>query len=379
MVFAAGILIFLVSFAVLALDVGRILSVRNELQNAADAAALAGANCLAREPKPGSTVDCAATVTGNLQWTIAKAKAADHLSKNMSEGYALESTGTGHVIDAGYWNLQDRQPTGGIFTTAPTALGTYDYPAVYVRVIRDQGVNNGPVAMLSRMFFTSFPGIALQASAVAVIPPPETAPSGKLIPVAINQCMFDLYWDKDTGAPKIYDEKVNDPPDPYSLSKSGEPYTIRIGSDYLYPECQAGQWTTFDLKSDSANVVRALIDDGNPNPLSIDDLTWIKRGVVAADYKALEEKYEGETVNILVVNAPNSDLTADKQVPISAFAGFQITDVQSDASGGGGKTGEKAYIQGQFTKTSILSGGSGVGGPFYGTYTPPRLARRPFP
>ena len=39
-------LILLIGLAALAFDVGHLMIVRNELQNAADAAALAGANCL---------------------------------------------------------------------------------------------------------------------------------------------------------------------------------------------------------------------------------------------------------------------------------------------------------------------------------------------
>ena len=46
LVTASLFFIILIGFAALAVDVGHMMIARNELQNAADAAALAGANCL---------------------------------------------------------------------------------------------------------------------------------------------------------------------------------------------------------------------------------------------------------------------------------------------------------------------------------------------
>ncbi len=373
LVFAAGMLMFLSTAVIVAIDVGRIMSVRNELQNAADASALAGANCLAREPLTGSSVDCTATLltSGAPQWDRAKAKAADHLGQNKSEGVAFETTGTGHTIEAGFWNLQERKPTGGTFSTAPTVLGTFDYPAVRVLLRRDEGVNNGPIALFLRMFSGGPPSMPMQAEAVAVIPPPASAPPNKLIPVVINECMFDLYWDKDKGEPKIYNGPGSTPADPYGLSTPGKPYTIRIGSAYHYFSClDAGQWTTFDLDTNSGADVKALVESGNPNPLSVDQTVKLKPGVEASAYKPLGDLYSGSDVNILVVNAPGNDLTptggAEGSATIAAFAGFHIDAV---------KGGSDKYIEGHFIKTTVLSGGSGAGGTFYGTYSPPRLAR----
>jgi hypothetical protein len=60
-----------------------------------------------------------------------------------------------------------------------------------------------------------------------------------------------------------------------------------------------------------------------------------------------------------------SDLTSKGVAKIVAFAGFHINDIQG---------GSSKYIQGHFIKGAITSGAGGIG-PYYGTYTPPRLAR----
>ena len=44
----------------------------------------------------------------------------------------------------------------------------------------------------------------MQAQAVAVISSPSTVSAGSgLIPMAINKCMFDQYWDSTTNQPKL--------------------------------------------------------------------------------------------------------------------------------------------------------------------------------
>ncbi len=72
----------------------------------------------------------------------------------------------------------------------------------------------------------------------------------------------------------------------------------------------------------------------------------------------------GADVTLLVVDMAGG-LDDKGQTPIVAFAGFHITDVQG---------GSSKYIQGHFIKGATTGGASGVG-PYYGTYTPARLAQ----
>jgi Flp pilus assembly protein TadG len=369
LVLGAGILLLLASFAVLALDVGRIYIVRNELQDVADAAALAGANCLTRQSDPASSVGCVSAIASSLNWTRAAAKAQDELSRNTAANAPISSTDAGHQIEVGYWNLLTHGPSGGSFSTTYTPLTANDKPAVRVYVRKDTGVNNGPIAMLTRLMFGSTSDVPMYGEAVAVISAPNTTPPGSLIPMVINQCMFDRFWNSATGQPVIY---TGTPADPYGLSVVGRPWELRIGSSYHYDTCSSGQWTTFEQNSNSANEVSNLIATGNPGQLDIGDQTWIKPGTVSSDYQALDAKYPtppGADVTIVVVNAPGNQLSIQGPLPVVAFAGFHIDDVKWT---GGSPSNPGFYVQGHFIPTSVTSGGSGIG-PFYGTYTPPRL------
>lgn len=381
LVLAAGILLALAGFAVLAIDVGRVYVVRNELQNVADAAALAGANCLTRQSDPASGVKCLETFSPTLNWTRATAKAEAHLSLNSAANLALSSSDAGHLIEVGYWNLcppaagcpagLSGAPSGGSFSTSFSPLTDYDKPAVRVLVRKDAGVNNGPIAMLTQLIFNVGAAVPMSAEAVAVISSPSVVLPDSLIPHVINKCMFDRFWDSATGTPVLYQDGDVDP---WNLPQvPGTPWEIRIGSSYHYDECTSGQWTTFDLNSCSANDVRNLIESGNPTELDIGDSTWVKPGTVSADYRALDAKYPtppGADVTVLVVSAPNNELSIQGSLPIVAFAGFHIDDIRST---GGPPSNPGFYIQGHFIPSTVVPG-SGIG-PFYGTYTPPRLAR----
>lgn len=362
LVLCAGLLLVLTGFAILALDVGRIFIVRNELQNAADSAALAGANCLTRASDPASSSNCLATMGTGLNWPRAATRAAAQLASNAADNLALSATDAGHAVEVGYWNLMTQSPSGGSFSPSFGPVGTYDKPAVRVSVTKAAGVNNGPIAMLTQLIYGGGgAGVPMSAQAVAVISSPSMVLPDSVVPQAINKCMYDQFWNSATGQPVIY---TGSPPDPYGISTIGQPWEIRIGSAYHYGTCASGQWTSFDQDVNSQSAIGDLIANGNPISLSIGDLTWIEPGTKTASYYDLDAKYPTPPgANVTVVVVDSSDLSTKGTAPITAFAGFHISDVQ----GGSGK-----YIQGHFIPSTVAPG-SGIG-PFYGTYTPPRLA-----
>jgi Flp pilus assembly protein TadG len=375
MVFFGLILLTLTGFAILAVDIGRIFIVRNEMQNVADSAALAGANCLTRQSAATGS-NCSSTMATSLNWTRAAAKAADQLSKNTAANNPIASSGAGQQIDVGYWSLSTGNWSGGAASTTFTPVGQYDKPAVRVTITKDTGKNNGPIFMLTRAMFGGS-DVPMTASAVAVISSPSTVQPSSLIPQIINKCMYDLFWDATTGQPrtvKATDNK-NDPTlNPNGLAQTvGQPWEFLIGSSYHYGTCDSGQWTSFTLNSQSASDMKNLINNGNPSELETangrsctsgaDYCVFIQSGTENSGYKALDDKYpNGADVSVVVVDT--TDLTnGGVNVPIVAFAGFHIDDVQ----GGSGK-----YIQGHFISNGVTAGSGGIGS-FYGTYTPPRL------
>lgn len=372
-------LILLIGLAALAFDIGHLLVVRNELQNAADAAALAGANCLDTSTDSRAAA-CLTAKSPTLNWVVASAKATNSIGLNKSDGVGL-ATGT---VQTGYWDVNGGtalQPStlsplgpctvvGGVMTTE------CHKPAVMVTLGRTTGNNGGPVGTLIATMFNGA-AIPISARAVAVISSPGNVLPGNLIPQAINKCMFDLYWDFATNSPKAatsatltYTDKNNN--QIYTIPQTiGEPWQIRFGSSYHYGSCSAGQWTSFKKDANDVPTVRDLIENGNPDPMGVGDSTWIEPGTATTLYDKLASKYPtppGADVTVVVVDQP-SGLDSKGPAPIVAFAGFHI-DVIKGASG----PNPKFYIEGHFVKGATATGSSGIG-PFYGTYTPPRLAQ----
>ncbi|CAN7491227.1 pilus assembly protein TadG-related protein [Trinickia sp. LjRoot230] len=315
----------LLTFGAFAVDLPRVATVRNELQNAADAAALAGA---AQLRAGGDGPD----------WAGAASATSAAVPLNSSDGVTLSAAS----VQTGYWNV-----TGNPATLQPTTITQtlYDAPAVQVTITRASGQNGGAIALLLGGFLDSLHSPA-SATAVAVSAAPSTVGPGGLFPIVVSQCVLDAYWNAQTNEPLI---------DP----STGSAYEVQIGNGQLYKgSCSAGQWTSFLTNADDVTTIRGLIASGNPTSLSIGDSIWIEPGVKTAIYSDVPV---GTT--ILVPVAANID--SKTYVPIVAFAAFHV-----DGSYGG----SSKYIEGHF------AGGYRVGvaasgiGPAYGVYVVPRLA-----
>ena len=309
-------------FAALAIDVSHLLVVRNELQNAGDAAALAGANAF--YPNPPTE-----TPTGP-NWIQAETTASNAIQLNKSDGVNLVNC----EVESGYWNLSQTP-----FGLQPKTItpGDKDAPAVKVKVGRSAGKNAGPVATFFARIF-GIDSVSAGAQAVAVCSPPGSVAPGALFPVAISKAVADQAGD------------YNDPTK-----------TIRIGSSYHYPDSQAGQWTSLDLDRNDVPTIRDLIENGNPAPLNIGDNIWIQPGTETTLYSSVPKDKE---VALLVVDAILND-TTHSEVPIYAFIGFHITDSVGAS---------EKYIEGYFIPNFYIGRGGPIG-PNYGAYTPPRLVQ----
>ncbi|KWF95965.1 pilus assembly protein TadE [Burkholderia cepacia] len=319
-------LIPLLSFGALAIDIAWVVTVNNQLQNAADAAALAGADAM-MSPSGGA-----------VNWSQAAPAANGVIARNSAAGAAL-STGT---VTTGYWNVT-RNPA----SMQPTTItpGTYDVPAVQVTVSRSPGVNGGSIPLLLGGLL-GIPGASGSATAVAVLAAPGGVAAGALFPVAIDQCVYNLYWNAATNQPLIN-------------PLTGQPYEFSITNGQVYGLlCMGGQWTSFQSTATDTTTMGNLMVTGNPTALNIGDSINLATGVKATLYTSVPV---GTTVVLPVVTQTTTSTT----VPIVAFAPFHI-----DVSLGG----TYKYIQGHFVAGVKMSGsGTGVG-PYYGVYVPPRLA-----
>lgn len=305
----------LLGFTALAVDLARINLTRSELQNAADAAALAGARSLT---PPGS-----AASDKPYNWSGATAMALSVAQRNYANGSMIKSTQVTVEPTPFYWHL----PSG-------------DVPAIRVTVA---------IPGL-KLFFAPILGIAessVKASSTSVV----TTPSGGLglFPFVIDKRMLDHYWNTSAGSP---------------VRIRGEAPTIKLGYKYELDdeEVLSGQWTTFQssTKDPDVDFMRTLMQNGNTKKLSIGDKTYIQPGAKATLYR---EVPVGKDVAMFVVN----DTDDNSFQRIVAIAAFHI-----DGYSQGGK-----YITGHFIDVAIIPGldagnGNGVD---YGAYTPPLLVQ----
>jgi len=318
--------------AALAVDIGHITIVRNELQNAADAAALFGASSLTSSPTSSTTT------------TAVQQAVTSIIEHNKSDSVAL----TGATVSTGWWDLASPSPQ----TLASARTVSTQCPAVQVTVSRSAGNNGGPV----QHWFASVIGIStsnVSATATAVIAPagtalpgatPGTPSTGGLLPVVIGQAVANQ-WST------------------YNSPSS----QIKIGSDYHYPTDAAGQWTSFLTEENDVPDIENLISTGNTAPVSIGNSIWTEPGTKTALFTAVAALV-GQTVLLPVVAA----ITPSSWQPVVGFIGFHITD----SEGGSSKYIEGYFVGDFYAGSTSPTGGTGVvdtTAPY--TYVPPSLVQ----
>lgn len=315
----------------LAVDIVYLQLVRNELQNDADAAALAGARAL----YDGSSL--------NPQWDAARLKALDTVKLNRADGQPL-ALGD---VQTGYWNLQG-QPQG--LQALPMKPGNLDVPAVQVSISKAQGLNGGPAST----FFARLWGVQampLQATAVAGVTSPAKVDKGQAFALVLQECMFKRYWDSNAN-----------PPGPTIDPSTRQPYVFQL-SETPIAGCRPGYWTSFLQQNSGSNVVSLT----NPEGLAIGDAIWFIDGVKASildDVEACSGKVTTTCSNVVVpIVADTSRNTSD---PILAFGCMHIVSVK--------KSGNVKYVNAQLGSSCAMpaSGGAGTG---YGVISPPSLLR----
>ncbi len=316
-VFVAVVLAVLFGLVALVVDTGHLMTTRNELQNAADAGALAGARSLFLSSLAGTEPD----------WNAGQAAALAAVRSNRSESFSLLDAD----VQVGYWNLDSK-----VLQPASITPAVNDVPAVVVKVQRAEDSNRGPVVM----FFAPMIGIntvAVSAQAMATIGFVKKIDPGEGFPLAIYKDLVEENWYQDPAP------------------------SFRIGSTYHYPDSEAGQWTSFNVDANDVPTIRELMDNGNPESLEAGvDTIWIQPGTKTALYNTAANMI-GQTVLCPVVQ----ELSTHDRVPLLGFVAFQIDAV----SGGSDK-----FIQGRFVENCLVARSS-PGGPNYGAVTPPRLTR----
>lgn len=171
-VITAICLVFLVGFVALVLDVGHLYAVRSELQNASDAAALAGARALF--PIDGYPDATLIPLTEPPYCTLAVTAGRAAAASNQAGGVANLATAPADV-QTGIWNWDAKSFTAD-------ATPSYSINSVSAKVRRD-AVANQPVASWFAYILgvDSTPVSALSVAAVGYI----KKPTGKILPIWI--------------------------------------------------------------------------------------------------------------------------------------------------------------------------------------------------
>jgi Flp pilus assembly protein TadG len=350
-IMTALLLIPILGLCALAIDIGYAFVLRNEAQNAADATALAAAACLANR------VECDNQNSQFPNWSTAESNGFSFLNKNSVDKIPLTTA----TVKAGYWNFSNSklgfQPT----SITPTLN---DAPAIEVRIEKSQLLNSGGSPAIFSQFL-GIPEIPISAVSIAAITGASSVPANSLFPIAIAKCLYDTYWNSTTASPKLATQTN---PSGFDLPQIiGEPYKFKITSSYKVGSCEAGQWTTFLVDSNSASYISNLIKNGNPSSATIGDKTWIQTGSQTTLYGDIQAcsstgNKKCQYVFIPVVQTINSHAFNT----IIAFSCVQILN----AVGGSSKY---AVVQMSADSTKCQIGSSSGGGPNYGARIPPRL------
>jgi hypothetical protein len=316
-VITALALVAICGAAALAIDWGNLVSVKNDLQIASEASALAGARALCTQI-PGSS-----SFVTIPNWVSGNDKADYILKKNAADGHLLTSAD----IQAGFWDLRwhwstaPTDPSTGAIQLQPqgTAVDPLLIPAVRVKIDKKDGVNSGKLQFsLARVM--GITDASPWAQAVAAVFPRKgkgikSVPAQSCLPFATPISWVRAHW--------------NDDP----------PTSFRIGSTYHSED--GGEWTSFLIDANNVPAIRNLIENGNPTPLTVGDDIYIQPGTKSVLYTDLAV----DIGKIGLLPVVQDDFETHEYTPLLAFVAFYLEDC--------GGSGNSAYLQGHFVRSFV--------------------------
>jgi Flp pilus assembly protein TadG len=329
-VFVAVTIAALCAVLGLAINVGHLMSVRSELQTAADSAALAGAQQLAAIVSPATLypdLTQAGQVTSQAK-AYSQYNPSDKLNLAISDG----------DVSIGIWDQAART-----FTASSDAT---QVNAVQVNVARASGAATGPVEIAMASLMGSSATKDVGASAVAVVGGLCNV-SCTNMPVAYIYCgpVAQLCQTQPTAFISIENNSAD------------------------------GQWTDFDLGNGNPNVLGILqwkpgqtCPFGGPDGINVGDCVVNKvPGVRNIDLQYIQNNDLGKTFVIPLIC--NTDTCANGDAPIRAFIFIQVVSVV--------RTGNNQGFWVQVTCGEAPPGTVGGGGcaPNGFWYLRPRLVR----
>ena len=262
----AGLVLF--GFAALAIDVGHLAVVRNELQNAADAGALAGARVLYSHG--GSSLN---TGTASTAQQVATSNASD------GQPVEVNLAGNGGDVQIGHWSFASRSFTaysGNLESYEPVDLWDVttqelDANINFINAVKVIARRSSALSFFARIL--GHESFNMQAQAVAYI-----GFAGSLTPESVDQPIV------------VCSESI--------LNAQGE-YTCTIGrminsGENLTSHETAG-WSDFNQDNPcsggtNANAVRDLVcSEGNENPIVLGEVIATNGGEIQTAFDRLRD------------------------------------------------------------------------------------------
>jgi Flp pilus assembly protein TadG len=327
---AALVILVVMGFAALTLDIGHLISVKSELQKAAEAGALAGARALAL---PMDVTD--------WNWENGKASAVSTVQKNVADNLSLGDFNAGNV-QTGFWDLtwtSETAPANLLGSANPAAFvpaaGQVAAVKVTLRKTQDGTGSSAPMAA----YFAAVLGISsmgAQASAVAMISPPTIIPYPDAFPFALPETWVKQHW------------------------KDKPPLSFGIAANQHVDS--GGQWTSFKSEENSANYIDGLIMGTNTSDsIAVGDQIYIQTGERASIYNVAQTQIG----KIRYVPVVTDGFQNGAYTTVMAYVPFQITSVHG--------SGNDPTVIGHFVPGWIDPNASGAGGKYFGDPLPPKL------
>lgn len=337
MVLVALVIVLLVAFVGIGVDIGYMYVAKGQLQNAADAGALAGVGAM----YPSNTSPPLSLPSPD--WSSAQTSATAFVKSNKA-GAAYLADGDIVSIQAGYWNL-NQNPTGmqaqGIIPkgkcstsgavctsnagcTSPEECLMQDVPAVQVNV-RKSGL---PTFFARVVGWNAF---SPAASAVAVTGAPGSVPAGGAFPFALTTCVINDYFSQ------------NPLPNPPTLFTDTSVYHTKSGTNIA-----PGQWTDLTPnKSPSQSLLTDYINNmidpttkhAVPTPaVETGDPIMIDPGTKAATYHTTQDLIDAGKGLVLMpvvgTSSPGCTITPNTQMTITGFVAVKLISTTNSSMTG---------------------------------------------
>ncbi|MGF6743430.1 pilus assembly protein TadG-related protein [Paraburkholderia atlantica] len=371
-IMVALLLLMLLSFAALAIDIGNLMVARTQAQTAADAAALAGAQCLYAQ---ASNASCNNATAANPDWNDSQTVAVSFGPKNNVQGAAVQLHSSD--VTTGYVNVTN-VAAGVSQTTVPVASGKI-VPAVQVTVHKDGTDSNGSVPLYLAQVL-NVASLKTSATATAVVASPGTAETGALFPIVMSQCLYNSYWNSATNSPLLATSTTdpqaanNGTPIPQTI---GQPYIFGIRASYQAANCNAGQWTSLSSANSQlgSDAIVGLMTSGNASPMSIGQPIYVETGLNSNAFhnvgtcSQIPAGSAGSCAWVTVAVVSNVTGGQGTTPPIVAFGCLHI--LNETGSGSNAVITVQMGNNPNYCKNSQMDGI----GPNYGTIMMPRLVQ----